>query len=218
MRRRRAGLALAASLVGLAAPAARADGVQLAGRMGERALVARGGETFTLTPGEPRNGLTLLRWDGDAAIVRTEGGGPALVLRPGQGPVSIGAQRGTAGVRTITIPMGSGGHFFAAGAINGRPVRFMVDTGATTIAMGRAEAERLGLDIAGPPTGMARTAGGNVPLHRVVLRSVRVGEVEVALVEAAVLPHTMPYILLGNSFLSRFTLQRTSDVMRLELK
>jgi aspartyl protease family protein len=45
-----------------------------------------------------------------------------------------------------------------------------------------------------------------------------VGEVEVALVEAAVLPHTMPYILLGNSFLSRFTLQRTSDVMRLELK
>lgn len=218
MPRRRACLAAAAGVLGAWAARARADGVQLAGRMGERALVARGGETFTLTPGEPRNGLTLLRWEGEAAIVRAGSGGPPLVLRPGQGPVSIGAQRGTAGVRTITIPVGSGGHFVAAGSINGRPVRFMVDTGATLVAMGRDEALRLGLDLSGPPTALTQTAAGVVPTHRAVLRSVRIGEVEVALVEASVVPTSMPFVLLGNSFLSRFTLVRTNDVMRLELK
>ncbi|MFY7975830.1 MAG: retropepsin-like aspartic protease family protein [Rubrivivax sp.] len=195
-----------------------ADAVQLAGRMGEQALVARGGQTFALRPGEPRNGLTLLRWDGDIAVVKVEGGGPSLLLRPGQGPVSIGAQRGTEGVRSIVIPVGSGGHFIAPGSINGRPVRFMVDTGATVVAMGRDEALRLGLDLSGPPNGMSQTAGGVVPVHRLVLRTVRVGEVELSLVEASVVPAAMPYVLLGNSFLSRFQLSRTNDVMRLELK
>jgi aspartyl protease family protein len=197
---------------------ARADGVQLAGRMGERALVARGGQTFTLRPGEPREGLTLLRWDGDTAIVQAEGGGPPLLLRPGAGPVSIGSQRGTAGVRTIIIPAATGGHFMASGSINGRPVRFMVDTGATLVSMGRDEAQRLGIDVSGPPSGLSQTANGVVPVHRVQLRSVRIGEVEIALVEASVGPGTMPFVLLGNSYLSRFTLVRTNDVMRLELK
>jgi aspartyl protease family protein len=216
-RRRAAQTLLALLALGLAGQA-RADGVQLAGRMGERALVARGGQTFTLAAGEPRNGLTLLRWDGEAAIVRAEGASALLVLRPGAGPVSIGSQRGTAGVRTVTIPVGSGGHFVAPGAINGRPVRFMVDTGATVVAMGRDEALRLGLDLSGPPNGMSQTAGGVVPVHRLVLRTVRVGEVELSLVEASVVPVAMPYVLLGNSVLSRFQLSRTNDVMRLELK
>jgi aspartyl protease family protein len=208
---------IAAALLG-GIGSARADGVQLAGRMGERALVARGGQTFTLRPGEPREGLTLLRWEGEAAIVQPEGGGAPLVLRPGAGPVSIGAQRGTAGVRTISIPVGTGGHFVANGSINGQPVRFMVDTGATVVSMGRDDARRLGLDTSGPPSGLAQTANGVVPVHRVQLRSVRIGEVEIALVEASVIPVSMPYVLLGNSYLSRFTLVRTNDVMRLELK
>jgi aspartyl protease family protein len=45
---------------------------------------------------------------------------------------------------------------------------------------------------------------------------VRVGDVEVANVEALVLPAAMPYVLLGNSFLTRFSMRRDNEVMRLE--
>ena len=55
-----------------------------------------------------------------------------------------------------------------------------------------------------------------VDVWRVKLDSVRVGDVEVRGVDAAVLPNTMPYVLLGNSFLSRFQLTRNNDQMVLE--
>ena len=59
-------------------------------------------------------------------------------------------------------------------------------------------------------------ANGAVPVHRVSLNVVRVGEVEVSNVEAIVMPAQMPYVLLGNSFLSRFQMRRDNDVLRLE--
>ena len=52
--------------------------------------------------------------------------------------------------------------------------------------------------------------------YRVVLSSVRVGEVQVFEVSAIVLPQAMPYILLGNSFLTRFQMQRNNDQLTLE--
>jgi aspartyl protease family protein len=55
-----------------------------------------------------------------------------------------------------------------------------------------------------------------VPVYAVTLSSVRVGDVEVANVEALVLPAAMPHILLGNSFLTRFSMKRENEVMRLE--
>jgi aspartyl protease family protein len=54
--------------------------------------------------------------------------------------------------------------------------------------------------------------------YRVVLSSVRVGDVEIANVAAVVTPQPMPMILLGNSFLSRFQMRREADTMRLEAR
>jgi aspartyl protease family protein len=55
-----------------------------------------------------------------------------------------------------------------------------------------------------------------VPLRLIVLNSVRIGDVEVANVEAAVHPGSLGIVLLGNSFLTRFQMKRENDVMRLE--
>ena len=55
-------------------------------------------------------------------------------------------------------------------------------------------------------------------VYLVTLASVRVGDVQVYNVEAAVLPQAMPFILLGNSFLSRFQMRRDNDVLQLELR
>ena len=143
--------------------------------------------------------------------------GRILPLRLGAAPSRVGGA-GPVGDTTIVLPMGSGGHFNAAGAINGKPVNFMVDTGATTIALSQAEANRIGLDWKRGRPGMSSTANGPVPVYAVNLTSVRVGTVEIANVAAVVLPSDMPLVLLGNSFLNRFSMRRDSDVMRLERK
>jgi aspartyl protease family protein len=132
--------------------------------------------------------------------------------------VRLGAGPPPAASREIVLSAGPGGHFTPGGAINGRPVRFMVDTGATLVALGRDEATRLGLDLSGARAGISQTANGPVPVQVVVLDRVRVGEVEVTQVGAVVMPQPMPYVLLGNSFLTRFQMRRDNDILRLELR
>lgn len=205
---------LLAALIG--AGAAQAQSVALAGRMGDRALLVVDGQPHTLAVGASARGVKLLRWAGDEAEVETPSG--RVVLRVGGTPAQLGAAPAAAAAREIVMSAGPGGHFTPQGAINGRPVRFMVDTGATLVAMGRAEADRLGIDLTGAQQGVTQTANGPVPVHVVVLGRVRVGEVEIANVGAVVTPQPMPFVLLGNSFLSRFQMQRVNDVMRLQLK
>lgn len=206
-----AGLCLA-----LAAAATQAQGVVLSGRMGDRALFVVDGQTLTLRPGERRDSLALLRWVGDEAEV--ELGGQRARLRVGGTPALVGGAVPRAAAREVVLSAGPGGHFTPAGAINGRPVRFMVDTGATLVALGRDEAARLGLDLSGARPAVSQTANGPVAVQMIVLDRVRVGEVEITQVGAVVLPQPLPYVLLGNSFLSRFQMRRDNDVMRLELR
>ena len=127
-----------------------------------------------------------------------------------------GLPQAAAGAQEIVLPVGLGGHFMSNGAINGRPVQFMVDTGATVVALSQADAERIGLDWRHAPRGMTQTANGPVPVHRVSLNAVRVGEVEVNNIDAIVMPAQMPYVLLGNSFLTRFQMRRDNDQLVLE--
>jgi aspartyl protease family protein len=208
------------ALIALIAPAALptdlgAQTVQLAGQMGRKALLLIDGQTVTLAVGETRAGVTLRALEAGQAQV--EWGGRVSTLAVGGAPARVGGGGGGGG-RSIVLPVGPGGHFMAAGAINGRAVRFMVDTGATTVALGQAEARRVGLDLQGAQRVMLQTAGGNVAGHALTLSAVTVGEVTLANVQAVVMPADMPYVLLGNSFLSRFQMQRQNDVMRLELR
>lgn len=213
MTRRRALLAAAA---GLAARTARAQGLALAGRMGDKALLVIDGQPHTVAVGGTAAGVRLLGWRGEA--VELERAGQRVVLQLGGTPIQVGSTRTAGAAREIVIPMGPGGHFVTGGSINGRALQFMVDTGATLVSIGQADASRLGLDLAGARAGMTQTANGPVPIRMLVLSAVRVGAVEVAQVGAAVLPMPMPYVLLGNSFLSRFQMQRDNDIMRLTLR
>ena len=190
--------------------------VSLAGRMGDRALLVVNGQPHTVALGGTVAGVRLLRWSGDEAEV--EVAGARSRLRVGGTPAQIGATRAPAAAREIVMTASSGGHFTPAGAINGQAVRFVVDTGATLVSMGKDEALRLNLDLSGARNGVSQTANGPVAVQIVVLDRVRVGEVEINNVGAVVLPQPLPFILLGNSFLSRFQMRRDNDVMRLELR
>lgn len=212
--RRRARLVVIA--LGVAAGAAAAQQVLLAGSLGQtKALLLIDGQPATLAVGESAHGVTLKRLgDGEAEV---EIGGQSRRLVLGIVPARIGSAAPPPGTQ-IVIAAGPGGHFTTAGAINGHPVRFMVDTGATTMALSEAEATRIDLDWKSARRGMTQTAGGPMPVHLVNLTSVRIGEVEVANVAAVVLPTPMPLVLLGNSFLARFSMHRDADVMRLDKK
>ena len=145
-------------------------------------------------------------------------GGKRHTLRVGDAPASVGGSGGRQRAATsIVLTAGSGGHFMTQGAINGRAVQFMVDTGATSVAMGVPDAERLGLTTRpasraavstanGTVHGLAHEAGLGAHRRRGGLRRGR----------RRCSPQPMPYILLGNSFLTRFQMKRDNDQMVLE--
>jgi len=206
---------VAAGLLSAACALAQAQSVTLTGTIGSRAiLIVNGGAPKTLAVGETFQGVKLLALQGEQATVEAEGKRVALRMDT---PVSIGGGGSAGGGGTrIVLPASSGGHFMAQGAINGRTVNFMLDTGATTIALSAADAQRIGLDFSkGQPVRM-NTANGVSQGYRVQLASVRVGDVEVYDVEAIVSQQPMPYILLGNSFINRFSMRRDADQMVLE--
>jgi aspartyl protease family protein len=207
---------LAAAALASAA-VAQAQGVVLAGRMGERALLVIDGRPHTVAVGQTAAGVRLLRWAGDSAEI--ERGGATYALPLGAAPAQLGAApAASAAAREVVISAGPGGHFVASGSINGRAARFMVDTGATLVSIGRDDAERMGLDLKAARNTVTQTANGPVTVQTLTLATVRVGEVELSNVSAMVLPTAMPYVLLGNSWLGRFQMRRVNDVMRLELR
>jgi aspartyl protease family protein len=207
--------ATAAAWLTLLCPAVLAQGIALSGSMGNKALLVIDGQPHTLAVGQSAAGVTLLQLSGTQATVQRGGSSTVLVL--GAAPARLaGTPEAIGATPQIVLSAGPGGHFVSAGAINGRAVQFMVDTGATLVALSQAEAERIGLPWRSAPRAMTQTANGAVPVHRVSLNAVRIGEVEVNNVDAIVMPAPMPYVLLGNSFLGRFQMRRENDQMRLE--
>lgn len=204
------------ALVGLmVADGAAAQSVVLSGMLGKQALlVVDGGPPRSVAPGQTVAGVTVIATQGDQAVVEIQG--QRHTLRVGDTPARQGAGIQSSNGRRIVLPAGSGGHFTTPGRINGQATQFLVDTGATVVSLGQADADRLGLDTkTGTPVRIG-TANGTVAGWRIRLDSVRIGEVEVYGVDAVVLAQPMPYVLLGNSYLNRFQMQRSNDQMVLD--
>ena len=196
------------------ATSAWAESVMLTGTIGNRAiLMVDGGAPRTVAAGEKLGNVKLVSVQGDQAVV--EVGGQRSTLRMDT-PVSVGGGGGSASGNRIVLPANSGGHFLTLGAINGRSVNFMVDTGATLVSISAADALRIGLEYKKARPVQVNTANGVAQAYRVRLNTVRVGDVEVYDVDALVSEQPMPYVLLGNSFINRFSMQREGDQMVLQ--
>lgn len=111
------------------------------------------------------------------------------------------------------------GQYFTAGSINGRPVQFLVDTGATAVAMNTEQARHLGIDFSrGEPTQVG-TAGGIVKAYSLTLDSVKVGGIEVRNVDAAILEGVYPAVaLLGMTYLRHVKISEADGVLTLTRK
>jgi aspartyl protease family protein len=191
-------------------PALAAD-VTLVGLIGAKAIVViDGGAPRTLAAGQKTSeGVLLLGTEKDAASFEIDG--KKKTLRMGQ---AYAAAR--AGRQNVTLSADERGHFITMGSINGGSVRFMVDTGATLVALPASEARRLGINYLRGQRGQVQTANGVAVAYRVKLDTVRIGDIEVNNVDAVVSENdAMGVTLLGMSFLNRMEMQRDGQSMTL---
>lgn len=182
---------------------------------GKAILSVNGGKPKTYAVGQTTpEGIRLLFADSSKVVLEVEGKRRELGM--GQG-VSIGG--GASAAQTATLYANNAGHFLGEAYINGSPVKFLLDTGATSIALSGKEARRLGLQYLGGDIGYAQTANGAVKMYRISLNTVKIGGIVMHQVEAAVLEgDSPPIVLLGMSALNRLQMERDGMVLTLTKK
>lgn len=120
--------------------------------------------------------------------------------------------------QSVQLPRGRDGHFHANASINGRTIPVLVDTGATLVALSYEDAQAAGVSVnAGDFRYVSNTANGQARFARVTLDQVRIGNVSVRNVEAAVSqPGKLSTTLLGMSFLGQLRMEMKGALLVLE--
>jgi aspartyl protease family protein len=187
------------------APAA---GVQVVGVFPNKAVLSiDGGPPKSVSVGETVSGYKVLAVSTDH--VTLVGNGVRETL-----PISGYVASAGGGRSTAVLTADSRGHYQAQGTVNGAPARFVVDTGATVVVLSKSEADRLAIRYVDAPSSLASTANGTVTYRVVKLDRVKIGDVELTNVDAAILEgaYDGPN-LLGMSFLSRTEVSRDGPNM-----
>ena len=194
---------------------------------------------LTVAAGTGATEVTVVGLSPSKAVVQIDGGAPrtlSIGQKTAEGVVLVSVDRGAAvfdisGTRrtlklgqqhattnsssaaSVTLSADTRGHFVVDGQINGGAVRFIVDTGATVVAMSSADAQRLRINYRNGEVGYMNTANGPAPAWRVKLDTVRVGDITVNSVDAAVMENQSMPVLLGMSFLNRTNMRREGQIM-----
>ena len=182
-----------------------------------KAMLEIDGQRKVLSAGKSGpGGVRLISADPRKAIVEIDGRQEELVLGSSVSASYTPKQRQE--LRILKDGRREG--YFTDGLINGQPVRFLVDTGATSIAMSERHAARLGIQhrVDGRRVGVG-TASGNTVGHRVMLNRVSVGGLKLRNVAAVVIDGDSPRdILLGMNVLSQFEMDQRENLLILRSK
>ena len=200
-----------AALLSITSTATAAD-VTVVGLFPNKALVQiDGGSMRTLSVGQKTaEGVTLVSVDRDTAVFEVDGKRVTL----GLGQARLG--RSAPAAASVTLTADTRGHFTADGQINGRPIQFVVDTGATLVALPSSVARRLGIDFEKGQRAGVRTANGAATGYLVKLDTIGVGSVMLYGIDAIVIEGSgLATPLLGMSFLNRMNMKREGDIMTL---
>ena len=202
------------SLFSVSVPAA--PDVRVVGLFNDQAVLQINGRQHVLKAGQTSpEGVKLLEANSESAVLQIEGERVEARL---DGRVSARKQGSTA--REVQVWRNTSGMYTTVGSINGLPVSFLVDTGATLVAMNAGQARRLGIDyrVTGSPAEVT-TASGVERAWMVSLDSVKLGELEVRNVQAVVLDGAQPQTtLLGMSYLGRMKIINDGQLMTLQKK
>lgn len=107
-------------------------------------------------------------------------------------------------IRTASLRKEGDGHYWAAARVNDVPVKFLVDTGASLVALSKRDARRIGIDTDNlDRNAEVRTAAGRVKAATTVLDKITIDGVTVKNVSAVIIDEGLEHSLLGMSFLNR---------------
>jgi len=199
----------------LAAGAAAAADINVVGLTAGKAVASiDGGKPRTLSVGQVTpEGVKLIAATSESAVFEVNGERRTLAVGQGAAVANTSAARGG---DTVTLFADSRGHFTTVGVVNGISLRFLVDTGASSVVLSSADARRAGVNYLAGTRGLTQTANGVVPIYAVKLDSLRIGDITLNNVDAAVIEGSgLPIALLGMSFLNRMEMKR--DGMTLTL-
>jgi len=193
-----------------------APDVRVVGLFSGRAVLEIDGRQQVLRSGQTSpEGVRLIAADSESAVLQI--GGEQVEARLDR---RVSARKRSADVQEFQVWRNTDGMYTTVGSINGLPVPFLVDTGATRVAMSSGEARRLGIDyrVTGTPSSVT-TASGVERAWAVTLDSVAVGGLELRNVGAVVLEGALPQrTLLGMSFLGRLEISNDGRLMTLRKK
>ena len=200
--------------ISLFTPPVHAVSVKVIGLFTDKALLLIDSQQKLLSKGQTFEAVTLISASGRGAVISIDGETQKLGLNQG-----IQGNYKKPDRSTSRIYPDFQGMYYVAGRINTRPVRFLVDTGATYVTMSGDQATAIGVDYRKGVKSFAHTAAGTVPVFQVKLDSVSIGGIKVPNVDASVIDGSRPIdVLLGNSFLKYTQLQRIGSVMELQQK
>lgn len=187
--------------------------VLVQGLFRDKALLLIGDQQHLLAAGETSpEGVTLVAADSDHAIIEINNQRQRFELGS-----QIGGELSPPPLQPSVTLWPAQGMYQAAGSINGYSVDFLVDTGASTVALNAATARRLDIDFETAPQIAVRTASGLETAYRVELEQVQLGQISQQNVPAVVIDGPEPeHALLGMSFLRMLDIDQHGD--RLELR
>ena len=208
---RTANIRILAVMLALSPMIASAANITVVGLFPGKALVViNNSAPRTLSIGQTSpEGVKLIATDAKSATLEFEGKKHVLDI----GEHFASAAPGS--VPTVTLAADTRGHFVVSGALNGGSMRFLVDTGATLVAIPAREATRLGIDYKKGQPGMAQTAAGPTPAYRVRFDTVQIGDITINQVDGMVIEAGLDIALLGMTFLNRTEMKREGQTMTL---
>lgn len=192
--------------------AAAADIHVIALTAGKAVVRINGGKPQTLAAGQATpEGIKLIEATSASAIFEVSGKRRTLVA--GEGGAIATTAAATRG-NSVTLVADGRGHFVTTGVVNGISLRFMVDTGATSVVLPSSDARRAGINYLAAPRAITQTANGLIPVYTLKLDTLKVGDIEANNVDAIVVEgDQLPIALLGMSFLNRMEMKRDGQTM-----
>ena len=201
----------------LTAPALAVTQLNVVGLFSGKAVVAiNGSAPQTISAGQTKSGVKLISADSESATFLVEG--KQQTLKMGQA-ASVAGASGPANNSPVSLYADQAGHFFGNLSINGASLKYVVDTGATTVALNSGDAKFAKIDYEKGERIIMSTANGEVSAYLVKLNMLKIGTIILNNVEATVNEGGSPsVVLLGMTALNHLDMKRDNSIMTLSKK